>query len=45
MGDRRTAAKYYRFVAQAWLHADPELQPVVAEARAAITRLDGKRGQ
>jgi serine/threonine-protein kinase len=41
LGDRPTAVKYYRFVAQAWLHADPELQPVVAEARASIVRLAG----
>jgi len=41
LGDRPTAVKYYQFVVQAWLHADPELQPVVAEARAALARLDG----
>jgi serine/threonine-protein kinase len=45
LNDRATAVKYYRFVADAWLHADPELQPVVAEARAAIARLHGERGQ
>jgi hypothetical protein len=39
LGDTATAVHYYRFVAQAWLHADPELQPVVAEARAALRRL------
>jgi len=39
LGDRPTALHYYQFVVQAWLHADPELQPVVAEARAALTRL------
>jgi len=39
LGDRSTAVHYYQFVVQAWLHADPELQPVVAEARAALTRL------
>lgn len=42
LGDRPTAVKYYQFVAQAWLHADPELQPVVVEARAAIVRLGGE---
>jgi eukaryotic-like serine/threonine-protein kinase len=41
LGDRPTAVRYYRFVARAWLHADPELQPIVAEARAAIARLNG----
>jgi len=39
LGDRPTAIKYYEFVAQAWLHADPELQPTVAEARASLERL------
>jgi hypothetical protein len=42
LGDRSTAIKYYEFVAQAWLHADRELQPVVAQARAGIVRLRGK---
>ena len=42
LGDRLTAINYYRFVAQAWLHADPELQPYVAEARAALQRLTGE---
>jgi serine/threonine-protein kinase len=44
LGDRPTAVHYYQFVVQAWLHADPELQPVVAEARAALTRLGEERG-
>jgi len=39
LGDRPTAVKYYQFVLQAWLHADLELQPVVADVRAALTRL------
>jgi hypothetical protein len=39
--DRPTALKYYRFVTQAWIHADPELQPIVRNARAAIVRLRG----
>lgn len=39
MGDREAAIHHYRFVEQAWLHADPELRPVVAEARAALRRL------
>ncbi len=37
--DRPTAIRDYGYVVQAWLHADPELQPVVAEARAALRRL------
>lgn len=41
LGDRPTAIHYYRFVVQAWLHADPELQPVVAEVRGALHRLGG----
>lgn len=44
LGDRPTALHYYQFVVQAWQHADPELQPVVAEARAAHARLsEGRR--
>ena len=39
LGDRPTAVHYYRFVLQSWLHADPELQPFVAETRAALQRL------
>jgi len=32
------ARRAYRFVADAWAHADPELGPQVAEARAGFTR-------
>jgi len=39
LGDRAMAVKYYQFVVQGWLHADPELQPYVAEARTALERL------
>jgi serine/threonine-protein kinase len=39
LGDRNTAIHYYQFVLQAWQHADPELQPVVADARTALRRL------
>lgn len=39
LGDRRKAAESYQFVSDAWLHADPELQPYVAEARDALARL------
>jgi hypothetical protein len=35
LGDRDTAIRWYRFVVAAWRHADPELQPRVAEARTA----------
>jgi len=44
LGDRPTAVHYYQFVLQAWLHADADLQPVVAEARAGLTRLGVKQG-
>jgi serine/threonine protein kinase/tetratricopeptide (TPR) repeat protein len=37
--DRPQALRSYRLVADAWLHADPELRPYAAEARAAIQRL------
>jgi len=30
---------WYRYVAKVWRHADPELQPHVAEAREALERL------
>jgi hypothetical protein len=39
LGDRDRAPEAYRFVAAAWRHADPELQPYVAEARAGLGRL------
>ena len=42
VGDRATAGKFYGLAAQAWLHADPELQPYVAEARAGLERLNGR---
>jgi serine/threonine-protein kinase len=37
--DRQTATDSYRFVTEAWRHADPVLQPYVAEAQAALERL------
>jgi hypothetical protein len=40
-GNRAAAVHDYRIVAQAWMHADPELQPFVSEARAALRRLGG----
>jgi serine/threonine-protein kinase len=39
LGDWPTARKYYGFVAQAWLHADAELRPIVAEAQAGLDRV------
>ena len=33
------AVRDYRYVAALWRHADPELQPYVQEARAALARL------
>ena len=40
-GQREAAARDYRFVAEVWVHADPEFQPFVAEARAGLGRLRG----
>jgi hypothetical protein len=37
--ERVRAAECYRFVADVWRHADPELQPYVTEARKGIERL------
>jgi tetratricopeptide (TPR) repeat protein len=42
LGQPEKARRWYGYVAQLWLHADPELQPVVAEAREALTRLTGE---
>jgi len=39
LGDRAGAAAAFAFVAAIWREADPELQPYVAEARAALLRL------
>jgi len=39
LGNRSLARTAYRFVADVWRNADPELQPYVAEARAALARL------
>jgi len=40
LGERARAVQAYRFVLATWQHADPALQPHVAEARAALVRLD-----
>jgi hypothetical protein len=39
MGRAEDAARDYGWVAGIWRHADPELQPYVAEPRAAVARL------
>jgi DNA-binding SARP family transcriptional activator len=39
-----TARQDYAWVATIWRHADPALQPYVAEARAGLVRLGGDRG-
>jgi serine/threonine-protein kinase len=43
LGRRAEAAKNYAFVVAAWRNADPELQPIVRAARAALKRLEGAR--
>jgi hypothetical protein len=42
LNDREQALRSFHTVADVWLHADPELQPYVAEARAAVQRLSGE---
>jgi len=42
LGDRDKAIDAYRFVADVWRNADPELQPYVDEAKAALKRLTGE---
>ena len=42
LGKKDEAIVAYRFVADVWRNADPELQPYVAEARAALKRLGGE---
>jgi hypothetical protein len=39
LGQREQAAELYRYVADLWRNADPELQPYVVEARARLRRL------
>ena len=39
LGQKQKAIAAYEFVAAVWRHADPELQPYVAEAKAAPQRL------
>ena len=42
LGNREQAIADYGFAADVWRNADPELQPYVAEARAALKRLGGE---
>jgi serine/threonine protein kinase/tetratricopeptide (TPR) repeat protein len=42
LGNREKAARNYQYVADAWRHADPELQPYVTEAREGLTRVAGE---
>jgi hypothetical protein len=42
LGNRDKAIASYKFVADVWKHADAELQPLVVEARTALTRLTGE---
>jgi eukaryotic-like serine/threonine-protein kinase len=43
LGQPKRAAAHYQFVRDAWRHADPELEPYVREARAALERLATER--
>ena len=40
LGNRQVAADAYRFVADVWRHADPELQPFAREGREGLARLN-----
>jgi len=40
-GQTESALRDYRFVSQVWANADPELQPIVEEAEAAVLRIGG----
>jgi class 3 adenylate cyclase/tetratricopeptide (TPR) repeat protein len=40
-GDRARAVEHYRAFVELWKDADPELQPIVDEARVALRRLEG----
>jgi hypothetical protein len=42
MGDHDKAVRDYSYVAAAFQHADSSLQPMVAESRAALERLEGE---
>jgi tetratricopeptide (TPR) repeat protein/tRNA A-37 threonylcarbamoyl transferase component Bud32 len=45
LGDSARAREAYRFVAAAWQHPDPELEPYAAEGRAGLARLTAKSKQ
>ena len=42
LGNRERAIEGYAMVVRVWRNADPELQPYVTEARAALTRLNAE---
>jgi hypothetical protein len=44
LGERQKAVDSYQFVVDVWRHADPELEPYVREARAALQRLAAEGG-
>ena len=43
LGRKPEAVDAYAYVSAAWNRADPSLQPVVKEARAALSRLSPER--
>jgi serine/threonine-protein kinase len=42
LGNRETAARDYKYVANVWRHADAQLQPYVAEAREGLMRVSAE---
>jgi len=44
MGDREQAITAFSYVVDTWRNADPELQPIVDEAREALMRLTKEKG-
>jgi hypothetical protein len=44
-GDRARATTDHQYVAEAWRHGDPDVQPYVQESRAALQRLTGETGR
>ena len=42
LGEREMAARDYQYVMGVWRHADPQLQPYVAEAREGLMRVSGE---
>jgi serine/threonine-protein kinase len=42
LGEREMAARDYQYVVGVWRHADPQLQPYVAEAREGLVRVSGE---